>query len=81
MSYPKITLKKQFFLDNFLENIDGPKVKKTKVVQGNMVKLLAKSYQNPKLVNKVIVQLMKNLKSLYFHCDVTDDVSTFTHDT
>ena len=50
-------------------------------MQSNVTKLLAKSYQNPKILNKVIAQLMKNLKSLYFHCDVINDVILFAHDT
>ena len=50
-------------------------------MQPNVTKLLAKSYQNPNILNKVIAQLMKIFKSLYFHCDVTDDVSLFAHDT
>ena len=41
----------------------------------NVLKLLAKSHQNPKSVNKVIAQLVKTSKSLFFHCDVTNDVS------
>ena len=52
-----------------------------KVVQPNALKLFARSYQNPKVGNKFIVQLMKNFKNLYFHCDATDDVSIFTHNT
>ena len=48
---------------------------KSKEVQDNVLKLLAKSHQNPKSMNKVIAQLVKTSKSFFFHCDVTDDLS------
>ena len=37
-------------------------------------------HHNTKVVNKVIVQLMKSFKSLFLHCDITD-VSLYSHDT
>ena len=39
---------------------------KTKVVQDSVLKLLAKYHQNPKSVNKVIVHLVENFKTLFF---------------
>ena len=63
----------------FLKTLMGQRSKKLEVVQGSVLRLLARSYQNPKIGNKIIVKLMKNFKSMYFHCDVTDDVSIFTH--
>ena len=39
-------------------------------MQDKDLKLLAKFQHNPKPVNKVIAQLMKNFKSLFFHCDI-----------
>ena len=36
---------------------------------------MAKFHQNIKPVNKVMAQSVKNLKSMLFHCDVTDGVS------
>ena len=48
--------------------------------QDSALKLLAKFHQNPKSVNKVIAQLVKNFKSLFFHCDTTDDINSYAYD-
>ena len=61
----KIHFKKLFSWITFLGNIKSPKIQ-IRVVQDSLLKLLAKSHQNPKSVNKVIVQLMLNFKSLLF---------------
>ena len=51
------------------------------VVQYSVLKLSEKFHQNPITVNKVIDQLIKNLKSMFFHCDIIGDVNIYTHDT
>ena len=48
--------------------------------QDSALKLLAKYHQNIKSVNKVIAQLVKNFKCLFFHCVVTDDINLYAYD-